>query len=127
MAGSAAGIFGLTNLSGFYVYFASLLVTNVAIFVVNIRLQPRRYLLNFNPARTSLPTKGQQSTAAPTTPLQYLSFLIEGAQEMAFGYVLWWTLWTAIIHGESTSKGPAVGRKRTLTRPLCPACHFCSV
>lgn len=40
---------------------------------------------------------GKQSTLWP-----YLSFLLEGAQEMAFGYVLWWTLWTALIHGAYT-------------------------
>jgi hypothetical protein len=35
-----------------------------------------------------------------TSIWSYISFLFEGAQEMAFGFVLWWTLWTALIHGK---------------------------
>jgi hypothetical protein len=88
-------------LYGFYWYIASLVLTNIAVFVINVRLQPRRYLLSFNPANDVLAKK--DSGASAQSPIlaawQYLSFLIEGAQEMAFGYVLWWTLWYAIIHG----------------------------
>lgn len=103
VAGSAAGVFGLTNFSGFYCYLASLVLTNIAIFVVNVQFQPRRYLLSFNPAKDPL-AKGSTGTSTDGSALvawRYISFLMEGAQEMAFGYVLWWTLWTAIIHGES--------------------------
>jgi hypothetical protein len=103
VSGSAAGIFGFTNLSGFYVYFVSLLVTNLAILVVNVQFQPKRYLINFNPiqeGKDGKVTLSDSSQASSVTPLQYASFLLEGAQEMAFGYVLWWTLWFAIIHGE---------------------------
>ncbi|UZJ56307.1 hypothetical protein CBS101457_005627 [Exobasidium rhododendri] len=101
VAGSAAGIFGLTNLAGFYFYFVSLLLTNLAIFVVNVQFQPRRYLINFNQAKEIKNGKLDITSSASdesVKPLQYLLFLVEGAQEMAFGYVLWWTLWFAIIH-----------------------------
>lgn len=102
VAGSAAGIFGLTNFSGFYFYLVSLILTNIAIFIVNVQFQPRRYLLSFNPVKDLLAKSGTaSSTDGPAhVTWRYISFLIEGAQEMAFGYVLWWTLWTAIIHGE---------------------------
>lgn len=92
----------MTNLNGFYWYIASLVLANIAIFAINVHFQPRRYLLSFNPAKDTLTKDNREASGsgALSAALRYGLFFIEGAQEMAFGYVLWWTLWTAIIHGE---------------------------
>lgn len=100
VAGSTAGILGLVNLSGFYFYLLSVLLTNIVIFLFTVHLQPQRFLLSFNPA----PDKPEQVSNSDknlfSTVWLYTSFFLEGAQDMSFGYVLWWTLWTALIHGE---------------------------
>lgn len=95
---------GLTNLDGFYFYAASLLVANVCILLVNAQARPSRYLVSFNPV--PVPVSGEKATSsAPrqsgggVQALGLAKFLIDGLQEMAFGYVLWWTLWTGLIHG----------------------------
>ncbi|PWN31501.1 uncharacterized protein FA14DRAFT_192977 [Meira miltonrushii] len=102
VAGSLAGVLGLINFTGFYLYLGTILITNLAILLFNVHFDPQRYLFSFNPV--PIEKKGQnksaklQSNGTRSLLWPYLSFLLEGAQEMAFGYVLWWTLWTALIH-----------------------------
>lgn len=107
VAGSLAGVLGLINLTGFYLYLGTILFTNLAILLFNVHFDPQRYLFSFNPVPVEkkgqdqggkLDSNGKNSSLLQLT-WPYLSFLLEGAQEMAFGYVLWWTLWTALIHG----------------------------
>lgn len=116
------------NLSGFYFYLASIVVTNLVILLGTVRFQPTRFLMSFNPAPVPMSAgtgqggSGKKGVDISTNTskfsplwaaLPYAQFLVEGAQDMAFGYVLWWTLWTALIHSEqqrgmqAKRRGPA--------------------
>lgn len=107
VAGSLAGVLGLINLTGFYLYLGTILFTNLAILLFNVHFDPQRYLFSFNtvPTEKKVHIKTERNHNSSTifqSGWPYLTFILEGAQEMAFGYVLWWTLWTALIHGTYT-------------------------
>lgn len=48
-------------------------------------------------------TKGQEAIKVQTPGLglvDYGTLLLNGGQENAFSYILWWTFWYGIVHGE---------------------------
>lgn len=94
IAGSVAGVLGLTNLHGLWFYALSVLLVNAAVLLVNAKGKPARYLQNHS--------------------------VLDGAQENAFSFVLWWTFWYGIVHGKLiTPDCDATGTSLTcLTRTL---------
>ncbi|EPQ27811.1 uncharacterized protein PFL1_04556 [Pseudozyma flocculosa PF-1] len=107
IAGSVAGILGLTNFSGLYLYALSLVVTNILILTINAKSTPQRYFVQpfSSPSSSSSPNaapgKGAARKAATSEKWgtkQVVSTLFDGAQENGFSFVLWWTFWFAVVH-----------------------------
>ncbi|PWY97989.1 hypothetical protein BCV70DRAFT_218829 [Testicularia cyperi] len=117
VAGSVAGVLGLTNFSGFGFYMISVLAVNLIVLAINAHGAPSRYLITPSPPRVSLLKSSasgssaksvSKSAAGGTTidprsgefsPQDKLGFLITGLTDNAFSYILWWTFWYGIVHG----------------------------
>ncbi|CAD6885178.1 unnamed protein product [Tilletia controversa] len=83
LAGASAGVLGLRNLSGFYFFAVTLLLTNLVLLAYNARAQPSKYV----------PHLGTIATQPGVVGLA-----VQGGQENLFSYVLWWTFWYGIVH-----------------------------
>ncbi|KAK0528449.1 hypothetical protein OC834_003386 [Tilletia horrida] len=83
LAGASAGVLGLRNLSGFYFFALTLLLTNALLLAYNARAQPKRYIPHLGP-----------EDARPGV----VGLALQGGQENLFSYVLWWTFWYGIVH-----------------------------
>ncbi|PWN54367.1 hypothetical protein IE53DRAFT_323196 [Violaceomyces palustris] len=126
VAGSVAGVLGLTNFSGFYFYLFSLLLVNGCILLINAKAQPSKYFIagpkqSGASSRLGSSSVGDQgvdskrrSTIRPKslggggggnvlTALDLAKLTVEGAQDNAFSYVLW---------------------RSSLRLKLCVLCHF---
>ncbi|KZP21613.1 hypothetical protein FIBSPDRAFT_953625 [Athelia psychrophila] len=74
--GAVAGILGLENWLGFALFFASTLFTSACIYAINCKGRPAKYLQN-----------GILEAVNP-------------GQDNAFTFILVWTLFFGIVHGE---------------------------
>ncbi|KAG6902205.1 hypothetical protein C0995_003037 [Termitomyces sp. Mi166 len=84
-AGAAAGILGLENWLGFAFFLASTLITSASIYTINCRRRPAKYIQGG------------------------LAELVNPGQDNIFTFVLVWTLFYGIVHGEMpTAKFSAV-------------------
>ncbi|KAL9931185.1 hypothetical protein V8E36_009952 [Tilletia maclaganii] len=83
LAGASAGVLGLRNLSGFYFFGLTLLLTNALLLVYNARSQPRKYIPHMGPEASRPGLVG---------------LALQGGQENLFSFVLWWTFWFGIVH-----------------------------
>lgn len=88
---------GLRTYLGFVLYVAVLLLVNV-VTIGMAKFKPTRY---FAPFALDSATPGKGGVEKAVTGAKWL---VEGAQEFAFSYVLWWTLWSAVVHGELLCK-----------------------
>lgn len=109
LAGAIAGVLGLQNLSGFAFFLCSVVFVNAVLVLVNAKGDPRAFfVLGSLPAITDpserlLPAKAAQLRAPPTPVQSALQLsrwvLLQGAQENALSFLLWWTFWYGIVHG----------------------------
>ncbi|KAF8806075.1 hypothetical protein BYT27DRAFT_7168363 [Phlegmacium glaucopus] len=75
-AGAAAGILGLENWLGFALFLSSTLFTSACIYAINCQGKPSKYLQGG------------------------VTELVNPGQDNAFTFVLVWTLFYGIVHGE---------------------------
>ena len=121
VAGSVAGVLGLTNWLGFGFYIISVLLTNSLVLTINANGSPSKYFISPSPPAKPLVSspnsstsskKGSTETASSAGPTidprsgsfstqDVAGFLINGLTENAFSFILWWTFWFGIVHGES--------------------------
>ena len=109
LAGAIAGVLGLQNLSGFAFFLCSVVFVNAVLVLVSAKGDPRAFfVLGSLPAITDpserlLPAKAAQLRAPPTPVQSALQLarwvLLQGAQENALSFLLWWTFWYGIVHG----------------------------
>ncbi|KAN0062905.1 hypothetical protein ACQY0O_004726 [Thecaphora frezii] len=98
LCGSIAGVLGLTNLSGLYLYLLTLVLTNALILTVNARSAPHKYLIPPSFSSSDNKSSQQQQKKVEWDAKQWIQTLGQGAQENAFSFVLWWTFWLAVVH-----------------------------
>lgn len=100
VAGSAAGVLGLRTWAGLLVYLSALILTNVLlVLLLADPARPEAYLHSFALKKNTSAGTVAASRGA-TLGLAWIGWLFEGAQEFGFSFVLWWTLWSALVHGE---------------------------
>ncbi|ETS60298.1 hypothetical protein PaG_05853 [Moesziomyces aphidis] len=106
VAGSVAGVLGMTNWLGFGFYAISVLVTNVLVLVVNANRTPSKYFITPSPPSKPLSTTTKGKTgevkidprSGSFTTQDTAAFLVSGLTENAFSFILWWTFWYGIVH-----------------------------
>ncbi|CEH18351.1 ER membrane protein complex subunit 6 [Ceraceosorus bombacis] len=98
VAGSAAGVLGLRTWAGLLVYLSALVLTNILLVLLLANpSRPQAHLHSFA-LKTNAPTGRAGGSSAGTLALAWVGWLFEGAQEFGFSFVLWWTLWSALVH-----------------------------
>ena len=122
VAGSVAGVLGLTNWIGFGFYIVSVLLTNSLVLLINANGTPSKYFIS--PSPPAKPLTSSKSPAATNKNVKVktvrpsglsvsidsrsgsfsaqdvASFLVNGLTENAFSFILWWTFWFGIVHGK---------------------------
>ncbi|SPO30568.1 uncharacterized protein UTRI_05185 [Ustilago trichophora] len=121
VAGSVAGVLGLTNWLGFGFYIVSVLLTNILVLAINANGSPSRYFISPSPPAKPLMSSSGPNTASTNSKVKTVGsatgsaltidprsgsfsmqdiagFLVNGLTENAFSFILWWTFWFGIVH-----------------------------
>lgn len=110
-AGSAAGVLGLTNFTGFGFFLVAQLAISLSIISLAASGKPSTYLLdpasvNWDAMRVKVNASAnlvKGLAAAPPGPATQVwawakFILLDGLVDNFLSYVLWWTFWSAIVH-----------------------------
>ncbi|KAJ1021210.1 hypothetical protein NDA18_005451 [Ustilago nuda] len=120
VAGSVAGVLGLTNWIGFGFYIVSVLLTNSLVLLINANGTPSKYFISPSPPAKPLTSSKSPAatnknvkvkTVSPSEPSVSIDprsgsfsaqdvagFLANGLTENAFSFILWWTFWFGIVY-----------------------------
>ncbi|KAJ1017866.1 hypothetical protein NDA16_005182 [Ustilago loliicola] len=121
VAGSVAGVLGLTNWIGFGFYIVSVLLTNSLVLLINANGSPSKYFISPSPPVKPLTSPSKSPSASnknvkaktvggsgPSMTIDPRSgsfsaqdvagFLMNGLTKNAFSFILWWTFWFGIVH-----------------------------
>lgn len=122
VAGGVAGVLGMTNWLGFGFYVISVVVTNLIVLGINANRAPSKYFISPSPPAKPLTSSTNVAPPSKNSKVKFLSntkqsltidprcgsfsaqnaagFLVNGLTENAFSFILWWTFWFGIVHGE---------------------------
>ena len=117
---------GLTNWLGFGFYIVSVLLTNALVLAINAKRSPSKYFISPSPPSKPLEPSSSASITQKSSMAKAVrgagasltidprsgsfsvrdvsGFLINGLTENAFSFILWWTFWFGIVHGEFQSR-----------------------